>query len=872
MIGINTFADFQALSKSEKVGLIQLEASRRLMGWVLSSGSIYKLTGFDYAAIVSIQDSGIALTAAISAAAVTAGTYFNDRVNKILYLQTSDSVNPNGKFLALTFRLCFSNVPVIAPHDLGSGAEVSWLPYLKSAGQFDLALDLHYQMGEAIEGSGDIVLHNDQAFWQPIFDKVYFENQRVFIYSWNRELPIAQAQIIYRGRIDTKKYEATQITFRIKDYLNELTSLVNLKTISGVSGARVPPALQNAFQRIVYGYVFGHRPTNIDQVLTAYPMTGTVSVSNTSNVVTGTGTKFLTELNKDDQLLFANDATQTFYTVQSVTSDTSATLTEGYGGITYGATALSQKPANPKRWQNRKFVIAGHALAKPVTTVASGKSTTTIFPLASTQGMRVGDTIQVDMGGPTPQTTVINNIVGSYVKCSLALSVPPSVGATVTRASVSAAYLDSTPLVLGRDFTYDSAAGTLTLDPLAEFNVAPIRTMVGTISMTAGSNSVTGSGTLFTKFLKPGDWIRANGRADSGGMPSVGGFCEILEVVSDTSLTLRTNSLYTDTGVQPYIRTPAVYDESKSVLSIDCIGATMDGTTSGALLYRGPDIVKDLVTRAGLASSIEPTSFANSAILAPQRLGLVIPATYTDTTAPDYRTMINQVNQSIFGSLIQNSNFLLQYSIFMPSKPASRLQLKELDVIKWSIESKADNIVQSVEVDYLNKEYDYLSAVASYSAVFSSSKNAQYLAQSTKTQVSKSLLVDAADATTLAGRLGFILEFSSAVLTVATKLRAATTSVNDTVDISHEKMFQRIGSSSARKIAAVQAVKKTITDIEIELEDLSNAFSRCACITAGSALTYSQAPESERVTNGYYTDQYGMINNDPATFSTNLIW
>lgn len=867
MSGINTFSDFQALSKSEKIGLVQIEASRRLMGWVLNSGSVYKITGFDYAAIVAIQDSGVPLTDATSVGAISAGHFFNDRANKILYLETTDSVNPNGKFMALTFRMCFSNIPVIAPHDLASGADISWLPYLKSVGQFDLALDMQYQMGEAIEGSGDIVLHNDQAFWQPLFDKVYFENQRVFIYSWNRDLPISQAQIIYRGRVDTKRYEATQISFRIKDYLNELTSLVALKDISAFTGARVPPALQNAKQRLVYGYVFGHRPTNIDQVLTSYPMTGAASVNNGSPTVTGSGTKFLTELNKDDQLVFAGDVSQTFYTVQSVASDTSATLTENYGGINLSLSSLSQKPVSQKRWQNRKFVVAGHSLAKPTTTIAAGTSTTTIFPVASTAGLMVGDTIVIDMGGGSFQSTVISNIAGNVLMCSLALTVPPTVGASVTRPSVSAAYIDGAKLTLTRDFTYDETSGTLTLDPLAEFNIAPVKALTGSVTFTSGSNAVTGSGTTFSKLLKPGDWIRGNTYPDT-----TAGFFEILEVTDDSNLKLRTNSTYTFGPGQAYIRTPAVYDESNNVLSIDCIGATSDGTPSGSLLYRGPDIVKDLINRAGLGSVIESTSFSNSAVLAPQRLGFVIPSNYSDTAAPDYRTAINQVNQSIFGSLIQNKDFLLQYSIFMPSKPASRLQLRELDVIKWSIESKADNIVQTVEVDYLVKEYDSLSAASSFSKVLNTSQNAQYLAGSTKTQVSQSILVDTADAKTLAGRLGFILEFSSAVLTVSTKLRAATTSVTDAVEVNHEKIFQRIGSSSTRKIAAVQAVKKTITDIELELEDLSNAFSRCACITAASALPYSQAPDSERVTNGYYTDQYGMINNDPATFSTNLIW
>src|SRR5205085_10577665 len=101
MSQVSTYQDYQGLSKSEKIGLVILEASKRLMGWVLHSGSIYKLTGFNYAVISAIEDSGVAYTAVSSVSSVTASTYYNDRVNQVLYLRASDSSNPNSRFLAM---------------------------------------------------------------------------------------------------------------------------------------------------------------------------------------------------------------------------------------------------------------------------------------------------------------------------------------------------------------------------------------------------------------------------------------------------------------------------------------------------------------------------------------------------------------------------------------------------------------------------------------------------------------------------------------------------------------------------------------------------------------------------------------------------
>ena len=146
-MAIQTYQDYQALESSEKIGLVIVEASKRLMGWVNHSGSIYKISAFDYVAIQSIADSGIALAEVASIALTTAGKFYNDRSENIIYLRTSDSVNPNSKFIAMTFRMFFSNVSIRAANDLANGAEVNWLPILKGTSEFGVELDNSNQLG-----------------------------------------------------------------------------------------------------------------------------------------------------------------------------------------------------------------------------------------------------------------------------------------------------------------------------------------------------------------------------------------------------------------------------------------------------------------------------------------------------------------------------------------------------------------------------------------------------------------------------------------------------------------------------------------------------------------------------------------------------
>jgi hypothetical protein len=854
MSNIKTYSDFQALSKSEKIGLVQLEASKRLMGWVVHSGSVYKLTGFDYAVVASIADSGTALTAVSSVAAVTAGKYFNDRANKVLYLRTSDSVNPNGKFLAMIFRMFFANVPVTAPNDLASGTEVAWLPLLKATSQFGMTLDTQYQLGEAIDGSGSITFENDQAFWKPIFDKVYFENQRISIYSWNRDLPISEIKLIYRGRIYGKTYAFDSVTFQVKDALNELNVPMPLSDLSTVAGARIPTALQAAKKRQIYGYVYGLRPTNIDQILSGYPLTGTFAATFGSQNMVGTGTSFLSQLSPDDQIFLGGSATA--YTVQSVTDNTHAVLTEAFSSADQSGVSAVVKPASPRRWMNRKFQIAGHALCEPTTTVVSAKTTTQLI-VGSTAGFLPGDPILV--AGVASQ---VKRAWNGILQLSIALPTLPSAGDTVKRLAVSNVYLNDRLLTYSRDYIYDATAGQLTLDSLAEFNVAPVLSISGTVTFSSGSRAVTGSGTIFSKQVKSGDWIKAN---------TQGTYYEVLSVENDTGLTLRTAAGY-NAATGALIRSVEVYDEDSVVLSIDVVGVSVDGTVSGTLLSRGPEIVNDILSRCGIGSLVDATSFATANQLAPQRIGLAIPSKYADTTAATAKDVINQINQSIFGALVQNADFLLQYVVFSPNRPSSTIALRESDILNLAIESRSDNIAKTSKVKYLFKEYDVLSKAESNLLASTTSPNAQYLAGSTNVKEFATLLVDSNDAQILANRWAFVLEVSSSLIKLDTKLQLARASVTDPVLIVHEKLYYRIGSASSRKVASVQSAMKTIADSHVDLEDLANAFSRCACIAPSGALPYAQASESDKALNGFITDAYGMQNNDPDTFGSNLIW
>lgn len=855
-MSISTYTEFQNQSSSEKIGLVILEASQRLVGWEVYSGSVYSLA-FDYQVITSIQDSGVALTAVSSVAAVVAGTYYLDRTNALLYLRTSDSVNPNGKFMGCTFKLFFANVPVAAPHDLSTGFDVEWQPYYKGDSGFNVALDNSNLLGFALEGDGTLNFCNTNDYWSAIFDKLYFDNQRVLVYSWNRGIQITEAKLLFKGRVQGKTYEpGKKVSFKVKDLLNELRSPVPVTDLSEASGAKIPPSAEKYKQRILYGFVKGTVPQNIDQELelTGYPLSGTAGVTNASKNLAGTSTTFLNDLSSGDQLLFGNDTT--WYTVDAVSSDTAATLTEEYSGTTATGLAIRIKSSHAKRYMNRVHLIAGHAIKEPTTTVTLGVSLQKI-DVADATDFLAGDSVLINS-----EIMIIDHVSGSRITFTGAMATLPSVGTTVLHLPITNVYLNSRLLTYSRDYTYDCATARITLDDLAEFNVAPIKPITGTISFNSASLTVTGTNTLFQSELKPGDWIRRQGQST---------WVEVFHIVSDTSAVVRTLPAYTSAGASDR-KQPEVYN-SDVTLSLDCLGATENGVKTGTFIKTAAQMVSDILTRIGLDDLINSASFTVAAADCAYQLSVAIPESASDTQSKSARDYINKINQSVLGSLYQNEDFQLEYAILSPKKPAGLLALAERDVLSLSITSDSSKIVKTSLVRYLNKEFDPSSLAKSFAETSKTSDAAQYLAVTNKEQTTETYLVSETHARFMANRYAFIQELASSIVKIKTKLQAARSAVNDKLDLTHEKLYDRLGvPSSKRKIAGIQSIEKTIGGTSLEIHDLSNAFNRVACITSADAVGFDSATENERIYNGYITDSYGMQGNDPETFGSNVIW
>lgn len=849
------YSDYKNKASSEKITLAILEASKRLMGFTLHSDSVYYIPQ-SVSVISSIRELGTEYTEVESIDDVTTSTFYHDRDNARIYLQTSDGTHPNGKFLTLTFKLFFSSAPVTLPHDIdgdATGFEVYWEPSIDSTSEFGVEIDTINQLGEAIEGKGSLTLYNDFDFWPANFDKLIFENQSCKVFSWNRELSPSQARKIFSGQVERKQWGKTRVTFSLKDLLTNLKDAIPLNELAELENARIADNLLRAKQRMIFGRLFGYRPVNIDEVLDGYPLTGTFTLTNNSDTFTGSGTNFLYELSPDDQLKINGET----FTIATVVSDTSLTVTSVYTGSTTSGQPATVNPNVSKRYTNRVWKLAGHELREPVTQTAGG-STVNILFLETTKDIFSGDKVYVGEVGSGELVTINQVLNGQTCTLSTSLASIPPIGTPVLRPCVQDVRIDDVELEFYRDYTVDAENALLTLRDSAEANSSPIKEMTQDITFTSGSRTVTGSG--FERNLRPGYMLRVKGNA---------GFYEILSVESDTSLTLRQAPDYSDTDNGQY--RSLVFTTGTNVLSCEILGRTTNGNTDGDLVRTAPGVVKLLLTDAGLSDYINEPSFSEAEDLAPFDVAFAVPKRFEENQGYDYRTIINNINKSVFGTLIQNKDFELIYSVIHPNKPASTTRLRESDILDFTVSTTNANMVKRVVAEYNYKEYDYLQKTDGVSYATQSSLNAEFLLQTDKEKTFTTYLTQHTDATIFASRWAFLLEYSSGKLVIQTKLQGMDLEVNSIIDLEHRKLYERFGGTSNRKIVAVERISKSGSEVTIEAVDLSNALNRVAMINDLTA-DYIDSNEEQRLYGGFITDQYGMIDNDPDTFGQNVIW
>ncbi len=181
-------------------------------------------------------------------------------------------------------------------------------------------------------------------------------------------------------------------------------------------------------------------------------LTGTVALMNGSATVTGTGTKFTTEVQTGQLLLFASDTTDTLYQVGSIASDTSLTLSSKFMGTSVASTTATVVVTSAGQDAGIQLSVVSPATAPAplplvIKVFSSGAPLPqTVSGLAAQLQKAINGALAVQMPGASVQCSVsgidsnqsirVNAQVPQFPDAVVAITIPPSTSPLVDASNV----------------------------------------------------------------------------------------------------------------------------------------------------------------------------------------------------------------------------------------------------------------------------------------------------------------------------------------------------------------------------------------------------------------------------------------------------
>jgi hypothetical protein len=832
----NTYADFQAKTRSSKILLCHIEPKQRLSVFTLESGSIYKKS-VNYV-VVNIKENGTSLTEA-SSSSLSSGEWYYDNISGDLYVNTSEDSNPSSKTIIATYRLFFSNRPIDLPYDLNSGFDVHYEGRISSTSPIKKQLD-YEQIGVVLESSTNVKLENTDGYFDEFYDVLIFENSKIELYSFSEILPLSEKKKLFSGIVQDKNFSESSVTFQCKDDLYKLRELVQLENFTSSDG-NVPERFLNKPKRRVYGRHDQLQCVPIDSILDGFELTGTVSGTSGSATLTGTGTAFLDECSPEDDLFF-DDGSQVFrFGIKTVDSDTQITLNENLDINVSGS--LTINPKIPWRKKNRNWHIAGHKLRSPSTTVRIATSSRR-FNLDDPSDFLDGDLINLN-----GTNVFISTIVGDFV--TLTAAFPSGIvplNAPVTKNPLTRVFLDGREVFIDRDWsvTNGSTDAILNLDPLSEFNIAQAVDINLTIDFTNASRTITINGADFTSQLQTRDWIRSDDINHTT-------WYEVLdvqydEVANDTTVTIRTAYAGSTTSTNGQKKNVQIVDD-RSIITVNCIGKE---DSNGKWIRTASDAVEDLLTGDAQLTNINTSSFTESKEDAFYTLSYKIPEQIGGSSRV-IREVINEINRSVIGSLVIDDDQNFKHEVLSPKKPADTQTLTDSDILRISSISSKNEIIRKVIASY-RFFADKFTGDRSRLLYEFTNQFVDDLVGSNRELELDLFLYELEDATVIAQRYAFFNSLSQSIITLKGKLNLGQFTINDKVILSLDRLYKRLGAKDRRKIGIVNAITTGGSDVSLTLSDLGNIFSRVGSISPDDAQVFSSAPDSEKIVSNYVVD------------------
>lgn len=848
----STRDDFVNAAASEKITLAHVNARSRLFTWTLDSGSIYKRVTPNF--VVALKKNDTTLTEVSTLGALSAGKWYYDILNSTLYVWNDDSSDPATQEMIVTYKLFFSTVDVQESHDLeDDGDDVHYEGRILSTPGYKHKIGIDQKL-VSIVGTGNLRLENSDGYMDTIFDKYVWENQTVELYSWNRQLPISEAKIFYRGRITKKDFTVNIVNFTIKDSLFDLEATVPQSIFGQGSGVRDSDA--DKLKRWVYGRVDGLKAQSIDQIGEGYVISGTVSFSPVDQSLTGVGTSFLSELSPGDKLIVETLE----FTIDSITDNTNATLSKTPDYAVNGVTA-TLKPEIPTTDKNREFFIADHACAEITKTVVNALQFNRIV-LNSTEGLFAGDF--VEFSGTGERIEIKNIAPGNIIVLRQNVIEKPAVSSTVTRQPVQQVFVGA-EAVNADDYTISNTTElTITLDADTEFNIASqenINSVELTFTNASRVVTKTSSDIDLTEIFKPRDYIRPQDLSYTT-------FYEILSVSFD-QLELRTSFSDPTITDNPTAKFPD-YIGDDTIVSVNMLGKTVDGTATGDWIRTSSEVVEDLLSEINV-TNVDSDSFDDVKERETQLISYTIPKEPTSERVK-VKSVIDDISRTTRTVLTLDEQHKLKYTQGTVSLPAEVRKITEGDIVNWKITSVNGKTFRTAEVRYRHRDVDRFSQQTGNNLVTHSSEFVERYIGTDRTDEIDVYLYDEFDANIFAHRHVYYNSLGRSDLELDSDLRLADIEIGDVIDLDLDRLYTRFGDDGSRqKLCSVVGKNQDGSSVKLFLSDLGNTYNTSAFITEDTHPDFSSSDSDDKIIGGYITSSVGIVDDDETTDKTNLI-
>lgn len=846
-------SEFISAAASEKLTLAHVNAKARLYVFSGPVSDVYtKVVPYF---VTELKQDNTDLTEVSDVGSVVEGTFYYDIETSTLHTHLTGSVDPSSVEVIATYKFFYCDKGITVSHDLQDISED--VPY---AGRIQSSPGYKHKIGidqalTSLVGEGILSLKNNDGGLDDVFDSLVFENQEVVIYSWNPALKPSESRVIYRGRVTNKSYDGNSVKLKIKDQLFALLDAPQIEAYS--ANDNVSESAQGQYKRRVYGRVDGLRCQSTSQIAGGIELTGTVTMLANNTTLAGVGTSFLSEALQGDKVVVG---TQEF-TIQEVLDDTNIiTDDEAQFGFS-GQTALLT-PDRGSTLRNRTYLATGHVCAE-VTHIITNVQQFNRVTLDSTAGLFAGDFIE--FSDTSERLEIKNTAPGNIVVLQQNMVTKPSLGTNVIRRPIQEVYLGSQRVNADDYSVFNTSTGCgITLQDDVEFNLSRPKNTVFSGTFTNGSRIVTMSTSEVSldEVFTPGDWAK----------PDTLTYTTFYKIVNVKASQLELAVVFGDPTITDTaeIRSPN-YITDDTILSVNILGKTVDGTASGTWIQTAAQAEKDLLIDVGI-TSVNTQSFTDGETDAYQLISMAIPNSFSDKSLPTVKDITDKLNKSVRGSLTLDNDLLVKFKVLNVNSGEDLIQIKDSDVIDWKIKATNGKTYKTALGKYRFTDVDLSTQQSGNKFLSHDSEFVQRYIGTTKVDELDLFLYKELDAKIAARRHLYYNRLGVSTLTITTDLRLENVEIGEVVIADFQRLYRRYGDSSFRK-KAMLVIGKTLTGerTTLQLSDLGNTFNTSGFITPNDAPDYSTATSDQKLIHGYITDNQGITDNDEDSAGVNLI-